>query len=95
MAHFRATVQGNRSEGSKLGTKSSGIRTTANAWDSGIKVYGQGTAKGNEFHVYANGGSNGRRRDYLLCSLVEQDGNLVVEYFAPNTGETACKVNLV
>lgn len=39
MAHFRGTVQGNRSETSRLGTKSSGLESHLNGWDLGVSVF--------------------------------------------------------
>ena len=39
MGHFRATIEGNRGEASRLGTKNSGLDVTANGWQSGIRVY--------------------------------------------------------
>jgi len=41
MAQFRGTVQGSRGGASRLGGKSSGIDTTANGWDMGVRVWGK------------------------------------------------------
>lgn len=38
MAHFRATIQGNRGKASRLGTKKSGIVATVNGWNVGVDV---------------------------------------------------------
>lgn len=38
MAHFYATIQGNRKLASRLGTKSSGITAKVNGWDVGVKI---------------------------------------------------------
>ena len=38
MAQFRAEIQGNRGEASRLGTKSSGITTTTASWQGAVKV---------------------------------------------------------
>ena len=38
MAHFRSTCTGHRGEASRLGTKSSGMRTTCNGWNIGATV---------------------------------------------------------
>lgn len=38
MAHFIGYVQGNRGEASRLGTKSSGIGSTARGWDIGASL---------------------------------------------------------
>lgn len=39
MAHFYGELQGTRGEATRLGTKTSGLRTTAASWDGAIKVY--------------------------------------------------------
>ena len=38
MARYRGTVRGMRDEVSRLGTKYSGLRTTANGWGVGVEV---------------------------------------------------------
>lgn len=38
MAHFRGVVQGNRGEGSRLGSKDSGITVAAQSWEGMILV---------------------------------------------------------
>ena len=38
MAHFRSTCIGHRGEASRLGTKSSGMRTTCNGWNIGTTI---------------------------------------------------------
>ena len=60
MAHFRATIQGGRGSASRLGHKTSGIKTDCNGWRSGVSVTGNVDAAGRDcFEVYMNGGSNG------------------------------------
>ena len=39
MAQFRGTVQGNRSQSSRLGHKTSGLTTECNGWNIGIRCY--------------------------------------------------------
>lgn len=39
MAHFKGTIKGMRKEISRLGSKNSGIKVTANGWNGGIEVY--------------------------------------------------------
>jgi len=59
MAHFRATVQGNRGEASRLGTKGSGMDADINGWDSGVSVrasYNRENSR-DEFSIYLTGGS--------------------------------------
>ena len=38
MAHFRATIRGNRGMASRLGTKSSGIEAYVDGWKVGVRV---------------------------------------------------------
>jgi len=39
VAQFRGTVQGNRSESSRLGHKTSGLTTDCNGWNIGVRCY--------------------------------------------------------
>ena len=39
MAQFRGTVQGNRSQSSRLGHKTSGLTTECNGWNIGVRCY--------------------------------------------------------
>lgn len=39
MAHFYGTLQGNRGEASRLGTKDSGITTYAASWEGAVRVH--------------------------------------------------------
>jgi len=39
MAHFLGSVQGSRSEASRLGTKKSGLHTVAASWQGAVEVY--------------------------------------------------------
>jgi hypothetical protein len=59
MAQFRGTVQGGRSEASRLGHKNTGLTTTTNGWSGGVKVeaiYRQ-DFDADVFHIYATSGS--------------------------------------
>jgi hypothetical protein len=61
MAHFIGLVNGRATtQGSRLGTKKSGINTTVSGWDFGVNVRGFYDEKLNEdiFEIYINGGSN-------------------------------------
>lgn len=61
MAHFRATIEGNKGGASRLGTKNSGIAATINGWNIGVKVY-MWYDKENDrdcIHITETGGSNG------------------------------------
>jgi len=39
MAHFRATIEGNRGRASRLGTKKSGLEITVNGWHIGVDIW--------------------------------------------------------
>ena len=39
MARFRATLQGNRGEVSRLGSKASGMSAHINGWNTGVTIY--------------------------------------------------------
>lgn len=74
MAQFRATIQGNRGEASRLGTKSSGIEARINGWDSGVRVdaaHSIGTDNRDHFHIYATGGSNHAKADGYIGEVVD------------------------
>lgn len=59
MAQFRATIQGQRGEASRLGSKKSGLTVKANGWESGVTVYARVDADGNDvFGVWQTCGSN-------------------------------------
>ena len=80
MAHFRATVQGNRGEASRLGTKGSGINAHIDGWNSGIRVvafYNEAN-KRDEFSLYFTSGSNGYGTSVSIGRVYEDDkGNMV------------------
>lgn len=62
MAQFRGTVEGNRGEASRCGTKGSGLEVTANGWDIGIEADLRHVNGRDEVMVYLTSGSN---RTYL------------------------------
>ena len=70
MARFRGTVEGGRSQASRLGHTSTGLRVHANGWDVGVSVYAQAFTDKDEFHIYATAGSNGKWRAGSLIGLV-------------------------
>lgn len=39
MAHFYATIQGNRGQASRMGTAKSGMTAHIRGWDTGVRVY--------------------------------------------------------
>ncbi len=61
MAQFYASIQGNRGEATRMGTKSSGIEGHIRGWDVGVKViirHDEAT-KQDVATVYVTSGSNG------------------------------------
>ena len=73
MAHFRGTVQGNRSEASRLGHKSTGISTSCNGWASGVTVSAHYHEAREEdyFAVYATNGSGYGNSQGLVGRVAE------------------------
>jgi hypothetical protein len=52
MAHFYGTVEGNRGQASRLGSKVNGLTTTAASWQGAVVVYmrhNKGTGKDTVF----------------------------------------------
>lgn len=62
MAHFRATIEGNRGQASRLGTKKSGIVATINGWDIGVRVWihFDENIQQDIIHIRQTGGSGGQ-----------------------------------
>lgn len=82
MAQFRATIQGNRGEASRLGTKTDGIITDTNAWAGGVRVMACTSHIGEKeesdtFGVYLTGGSDGTGREKRLGSIKIENGEPV------------------
>jgi hypothetical protein len=75
MAQYRAIIEGNRGEASRLGSKDSGISALINGWNNGIYVCGSydEDLKQDVFQVYRTYGSNKNKSDELLMT-VYQDG---------------------
>jgi len=62
MAHFRATIEGNRGEASRLGTKDSGIYATINGRETGVDVricHNKDTGKDHVQIIKTNGSGSG------------------------------------
>lgn len=61
MAHFRGTLQGNRGETSRLGSKASGLEATLNGWNFGVRVSLFVDTNGNDaVHIALTSGSDFR-----------------------------------
>ena len=73
MAQFYASIQGNRGEATRMGTKSSGIYGHIRGWDVGCSViirYDKKTGK-DIVTVYKTGGSNGHHSNELIAEFTE------------------------
>ena len=60
MSHFYGSMQGNKGEATRCGTKKSGIECHVRGWEIGVKVsceYNHDTEK-NEIYIYKTGGSD-------------------------------------
>lgn len=71
MAHFRAVIQGNRGDASRLGSKQSGMVATCNGWDAGVHVVASHENGADTFRVYATSGSNRRSLSRLVGTVRE------------------------
>lgn len=91
MARFRGTVQGKRTEASRLGHKDGGLRATANGWDAGITATAYVDADGNDaFDVYATGGSNGSGKNVLLGTMTANaDGSRTWKSYTVEVGNVS------
>jgi len=59
MAQYRGTIQGNRSQASRLGHKTTGLNVACNGWSAGVSVDARYLDKKDQdvFLIYATGGS--------------------------------------
>ena len=60
MAHFRATIKGQRGQASRLGSKSGGMEVTVRGWNAGLTITARHDESTGEdiFEVASDGGSN-------------------------------------
>ena len=71
MAQFKAEIKGNRGSVSRLGHKTTGIKSHTCGWSSGIRVEGHhDNDLGDIFLVYQTSGSTASESDVLLGKLV-------------------------
>ena len=72
MAHFYASIEGNRGSATRMGTKTSGISGHVRGWNMGIRVCGYVNSDGQDaFKVYLTGGSNGHQSDVVVGDFAE------------------------
>ena len=78
MAHYRATIQGQRGEASRLGTKQSGIRAHVNGWDIGVYVSIQHIQGHDVVYVSLTHGSHGGEDTHIgTYKLVNNEPKLI------------------
>ena len=74
MAHFYATIRGNRGEATRMGTPNSGIGGHIRGWNIGVRVYGRVDENGKDvFDVVQTGGSNGHAPSKVIATITEPD----------------------
>lgn len=69
MAHFRGTVKGGRGEASRLGHKTTGLTTTCNSWNLGIKVEAGHVNGQDVFRIYLTDGSRRAKLPELITTI--------------------------
>lgn len=65
MAQFRGTLQGNRGETSRLGSKKSGLKAQLNGWNIGCDIEIHHEDGVDKVKVYKTSGSNGAQRELV------------------------------
>lgn len=87
MAHFIGFVQGNRGEASRIGSRASGMNTTARGWRIGGRVilrYNKETDK-DEIRFILDGGSNSQFGSITIADFEEDnDGYFNEVYIKPS-----------
>lgn len=76
MAQFLGSVQGQRGEVTRLGSKSSGLTVKANGWTTGIRVDASHEDGKDVFRIYRTAGS-GYSLSTQLVAMVDHDGNIL------------------
>lgn len=74
MAQFRAVIQGQRGQASRLGSKKSGLSASINGWYIGVDVYinhNVETGK-DEIQVYKTKGSSYSSQQELIAKIIEE-----------------------
>lgn len=76
MAHFRAEIEGQRGDASRLGTKSSGMYGHIAGWDIGAKVYlsYNSELKRNEMDITIEDGNSSRNTIESFRYAVTREG---------------------
>jgi hypothetical protein len=78
MARFYGVVSGQaRSEGTRLGSPKSGLRTECRGWNLGVNCYASADGDVDTIDIYATGGSNGRVGSQHLGTVRVHNGHVV------------------
>lgn len=79
MAHFYASIQGQRGEATKLGSKSSGIQGHIRGWNIGARIQCFVNSKGEDMvQVWITPGSNGAGREHMIFSGSRKDYDAMI-----------------
>lgn len=91
MARYIGTIQGNRGETSRQGTKISGLRTSCTAWDASVEVLLKSIDGRDVFDVKVYGGTFSVAPERTIARVTaSQDGRrVIVELFGPQGEELA------
>ena len=72
MSQFYASIKGQaRTEGTRRGSKKSGVMGHIRGWDIGVKVYASHREGKDYFEVYETGGSNDPTNRRLLVTFTD------------------------
>lgn len=73
MAHFYGSMQGNRGEATRCGSKESGIEAHIRGWVIGVRVFCSYDEKLRKdvITIYKTSGSSGHQPSELITTLVE------------------------
>ena len=75
MAHFRGIVKGGRGEASRLGHKTTGLTTTCNSWNLGIKVEAGHVNGQDVFRIYLTDGSRRAKLPQLIATITNDESS--------------------
>ena len=72
MSHFYASIDGNRGQATRCGSKDSGIRGHIRGWDIGAFVVIRHIDGKDVCSIFRTGGSNGNKPDKLIAEFSEE-----------------------
>ncbi|GAG01339.1 unnamed protein product [marine sediment metagenome] len=74
MAHFYASIQGNRGEATRMGTKNSGMTSHTRGWNVGVRVYMSVNRDGEDIcTIYLTSGSSGHKLSKFIGDFTIKD----------------------